>query len=61
MDRPVPTALQLNWITSEIIRCAIRVHRALGPGLLESAYLICLACEMIEAKLEVITEQNLFA
>jgi hypothetical protein len=40
-------AAQLNEITSTIIRCAIQVHRTLGPGLLESAYLICLAREMI--------------
>ena len=29
-----------------IIRTAIAVHRALGPGLLESAYEICLAHEL---------------
>ena len=27
-----------NQITESIIGCAIEVHRALGPGLLESAY-----------------------
>jgi GxxExxY protein len=32
-------------LTSRIIRCAIDVHRALGPGLLESAYQ-CLAFEI---------------
>lgn len=31
-----------NTITREIIGSAIEVHRALGPGLLESAYLPCL-------------------
>jgi GxxExxY protein len=29
---------RLNSITGKIIAAAIRVHRALGPGLLESAY-----------------------
>jgi len=29
---------RLNQITSDIIAAAIEVHRALGPGLLESAY-----------------------
>ncbi len=29
-----------------VIECAIRVHRALGPGLLESAYEACLAHEL---------------
>ncbi len=32
--------------TGRIIGCAIAVHRALGPGLLESAYQQCLAHEL---------------
>lgn len=36
----------LNSITSDIIGAAIEVHRALGPGLLESAYMACLAYEL---------------
>jgi len=35
-----------NEISSMIIGCAIEVHKALGPGLLESAYEECLAAEM---------------
>ena len=35
-----------NEISEKIIGCAIAVHRALGPGLLESAYEECLAEEM---------------
>ena len=35
-----------NRITSTIIGCAIRVHRATGPGLLESAYTPCLVYEL---------------
>jgi GxxExxY protein len=35
-----------NQLTSEIIGCAINVHRILGPGLLESAYEECLAYEL---------------
>jgi GxxExxY protein len=31
-----------NQITEKIIGCAIEVHRALGVGLLESAYKECL-------------------
>jgi len=30
-------------LTSSIIAAAIDVHKALGPGLLESAYIKCLA------------------
>ncbi|MCD6345487.1 MAG: GxxExxY protein [Anaerolineae bacterium] len=33
-------------LTSQIIGAAIDVHKALGPGLLESAYQACLAREM---------------
>ncbi len=35
-----------NPLTAEIIGGAIEVHRALGPGLLESAYEQCLAVEL---------------
>lgn len=35
-------------ITPEIIGAAIKVHRKLGPGLLESAYEACLAYELEE-------------
>lgn len=35
-----------NEISEKVIGCAIAVHRALGPGLLESVYEECLAAEM---------------
>ncbi len=38
--------MDLNAITEQIIGAAIEVHRALGPGLLESAYEECLGHEM---------------
>jgi GxxExxY protein len=37
---------RLNKITETIIGAAIQVHRTLGPGLLESAYVACLAYEL---------------
>lgn len=37
----------INKITSAIIGAAIEVHRQLGPGLLESAYLECLSPELV--------------
>jgi GxxExxY protein len=37
---------RINSITERIIGAAIEVHRALGPGLLESAYLVCLLHEL---------------
>ena len=39
---------QLNAITEQIIGAAMDVHRAIGPGLLESAYEACLAFELRE-------------
>jgi GxxExxY protein len=44
---------RLNQITESIIGAAITVHRALGPGLLESAYEACLAFELVQSKLKV--------
>ncbi|HEX7501450.1 MAG TPA: GxxExxY protein, partial [Polyangia bacterium] len=40
--------MALNAITGAIIGAAIEVHKALGPGLLESAYQICLERELVE-------------
>ena len=39
----------LNDLSNKIIRLAIKVHRALGPGLLESAYKECLFYELLRA------------
>ncbi len=38
--------MELNEITEKIIGCAIKVHKALGPGLLESTYEVCLIHEL---------------
>jgi len=38
--------MERNRITESIIGAAIEVHRALGPGLLESAYEECLCHEL---------------
>jgi len=40
-------------ITHKVIGCAIAIHRHLGPGLLESAYEMCLAYELAQAGLSV--------
>ncbi|MCH8165878.1 MAG: GxxExxY protein [Planctomycetes bacterium] len=37
-------------LTEKIIGAAIEVHRALGPGLLESAYEVCLADELTRSQ-----------
>ncbi len=38
--------MEFDGVSTEVIGCAIEVHRHLGPGLLESAYETCLAKEM---------------
>ena len=40
-------------LTGKIISCAIEVHKALGPGLLESAYEECLSYELRNAGLRI--------
>lgn len=39
---------RVNSLTESIIGCAIEVHRAIGPGLLESAYEECLCYELAQ-------------
>lgn len=51
--------MERNEITSEIINCAIEVHKQLGPGLLESAYQECLYYELQQAGLTVVKEKSL--
>jgi GxxExxY protein len=54
MYQGMPTRFSIqrvNAITSTIIARAIRIHRALGPGLLESAYAACLRHELASAAL----------
>ena len=38
--------MRVNDITHMVIGAAIEVHKAIGPGLLESAYEECLCCEL---------------
>jgi GxxExxY protein len=47
-----------NLITEKIISCAIKVHKALGPGLLESAYKECLFYEMQKIGLNIEKEKH---
>lgn len=37
----------LNDLSQKVIAACIEVHRELGPGLLESAYEVCLARELV--------------
>lgn len=45
--------MELNDITGQIIDASMKVHTALGPGLLESAYEACLAHELRKRGLKV--------
>ena len=45
-----------NEISGEIVDAAMKVHSALGPGLLESAYAACLRHELIKRGLKVASE-----
>ena len=40
----------VNVLTRQVIGAAIEVHRHLGPGLLESAYVKCLTRELLLRK-----------
>ena len=48
--------MEIDDITREIIGAAIRVHSSLGPGLLESAYRVCLHRELTLQGLKVDVE-----
>ncbi len=48
---------EINELSNLIIGAAIKVHTALGPGLLESAYQECLAYELKELGLKVEKEK----
>ena len=48
-----------NEIGKIVVDSAIKVHKALGPGLLESAYEACLAYELKKTGLDVQTQVGL--
>jgi GxxExxY protein len=50
--------LGLDELTEKIIGCAIEVHRALGPGLLESLYRECLILEIRSQHLQFESERH---
>jgi len=49
-------AVERDALTGEIVGGAIEVHRALGPGLLESIYEECLAVELLDRGLRVVRQ-----
>ncbi len=51
--------MEINDITSIILEKSIKVHRNLGPGLLESAYKECLVYELLQSGLYIEKEKPL--
>jgi GxxExxY protein len=49
----------INDLTYKIIGCIYKVHSALGPGLFESSYEVCLVHELINAGLKVEAQKAL--
>jgi GxxExxY protein len=47
---------RLNELSGEIVTAAMRVHSALGPGLLEGAYTACLRYELASRGLAIKTQ-----
>ena len=48
-----------NEISKIVFECALKVHKVLGPGLLESAYEECLFYELKKANLNVEKQKSL--
>jgi len=48
--------IELNQLSSKIIKAAINVHKALGPGLLESVYQSCMVIELGDMNMMVQTQ-----
>lgn len=57
--RETVSAESLNRVTSIIVQSAISVHKALGPGLLESAYFACLCFELSKSGVAIETQKAL--
>lgn len=49
----------INEISAQVIDAAMKVHTALGPGLLESAYEACLLRELRKRGLKVLSQVGL--
>jgi GxxExxY protein len=50
------TVISIEPIATQIVDAAVKVHKALGPGLLESAYQACLAYELSKRDFHVACE-----
>ncbi len=53
---PAPIPVETDRVAAEVVDAVVKVHRALGPGLLESVYEACLAYELRSRGLTVETQ-----
>jgi GxxExxY protein len=51
--------LEINQVSGQIVDAAMKVHSALGPGLLESAYEACLLFELHKRGLKALSQVQL--
>lgn len=51
--------MEINELSSKVIKAAINVHKELGPGLLEAVYQACIVIELKNMGLEVKTQKAL--
>ena len=48
--------MELNQLSSVVIKAAIKIHKELGPGLLESVYKLCMVIELKKVGIKVQSE-----
>ena len=46
------TSVEVERIATAIVDCAFKMHKTLGPGLLESVYALCLIHEQLQTYLK---------
>ena len=51
--------MDVNQVSGAIVNAAMKVHSAVGPGLLESAYEACLLHELRSLRLDVKSQVSL--
>ena len=47
---PIPD--RVNYLSNRVIECSLKVHKELGPGLIESVYETCLFYELEKAGIQ---------
>ena len=51
--------MEFDTVSQQVISAALKVHSALGPGLFEEVYKVCLKHELVLAGLDVLSEVRL--